>query len=117
MKRFAVICSIFLGLSPTILTAQDAPDWWVGVWAYDVTWCAGQGAGPPIEITSDTLFGYENTCSISATNEITEATVHMLLKCSGEGEPYKTEYIFLRGESSLWMWLGYDEPMQFHYCN
>lgn len=123
MKQIALIFAIIMGLSPTILTAQDASEWWVGKWAYDASWCVDPQAGElrthpaPIEITSDTVFGLENTCVISAANVITESAAHMLLKCNGEGLSYKEERIFLRGENSIWMWFGSDAPLQFHFCN
>ena len=115
MKRLALILALLPG-------AAMAGDWWQGVWAFDMDWCAtadkiGSVTPAPIAITETQIIGYENTCTIAKTREAGDLNaVFMALLCEGEGETYEEQRLILRGDDSIWIWFGSDEPLQFHKC-
>lgn len=72
------------GVGPAMPSAGPAS--FVGAWAARPAWCANR-AGPeqPIRITTTRFEGYENTCAISAIDQVNsgyEAT----MTCRGEGQ-------------------------------
>lgn len=63
----------------------SGPQSFVGRWAADVAWCLNeQGPERPIEITVTRFEGYENSCAITAVDQVSEG-YEANLSCTGEG--------------------------------
>jgi len=63
----------------------SGPRSFVGRWAADVAWCPNiTGAERPIEITTTRFEGYENSCAISAVDQIADG-YEAALTCTAEG--------------------------------
>lgn len=115
MKRLVLL----LALLPGTARAQD---WWQGIWAWDAEWCAaaeqiGSVTPAPIAITATEVLGYENTCRITGSRQISESVVHMSLSCAAEGSLFPEDRLIMRGENAIWIWFGANEPIEFKTCN
>ncbi len=63
------------------------PPLFIGIWAADPAWCDnGEDEPGPIEFTSDSFLGYENSCDIVSAVEGTDGGWRLNLRCTGEGE-------------------------------
>lgn len=98
---------------PHTAHAADMP--WVGVWAADASWCKAKGqtgeqAGAPIRITAKEIKGYENACKIDAVKPggLRRAWA-VSSTCSGEGEPYKRQSLFIVSEDDKQLNIAEDD--------
>jgi hypothetical protein len=114
-----VLAIALMVLSPA---AAAADTWWQGIWAWDKAWCKdaawiGSVTPAPIAITSSEVLGYENSCRIFRADEMRALNaVQLQLECQSEGETYDESRLIMKGENSIWMWFGADEPLKFHRC-
>ena len=69
-------------------TPAPAPDTapLFGIWAADLSWCAGDGEGFPITITETRFEGRENSCDITELADSGDGAFTATLACSSEGQ-------------------------------
>lgn len=94
------------------MVPSRGPPSFVGRWAADVAWCAApQGERRPIEITATRFEGYENSCAISAVEEVADgyvASLSCLSEGVGSGERVK---LAVAGDTLRMTWLDRGEPV------
>ena len=113
--------TLLLTLWPLSVAAQDTPDWWLGVWAWDPAFCVnkdrvGAATPAPIIITANEVLGYENSCAITSARDINESTIYLTLTCQSEGSDYDDDRVIMRGADGIWIWYGYDAPAHYTSC-
>lgn len=111
-----------LALLPLAAQAGEAPDW-AGVWAFDPAWCAnadriGAASPAPVRLTADRFEGLENTCRITAAEQVgMQSAWRLVFVCQSEGETYDEEtLIMLDGRDTLYRWDGVGAPLAFTRC-
>lgn len=87
----------------------SGPRSFVGRWAADVAWCPNTtGAERPIEITTTRFEGYENSCAISAVDQIADG-YEAALTCTAEGAVSNERVrLSVTGQTLRLTWLNRD---------
>ncbi|HYC67564.1 hypothetical protein [Brevundimonas sp.] len=88
------------------------PRSFVGRWAADVSWCPNTtGPERPIEITTTRFEGYENSCAISAIDQVADG-YEAVLTCTAEGTVSNERVrMAVSGQAMRLTWLNRDNAV------
>ncbi|HGG06443.1 MAG TPA: hypothetical protein ENK28_13375 [Aliiroseovarius sp.] len=99
----------------------NAEPWGTGVFAADPGMCVPGNIeqtrlNGAIEISGDAIIGYESSCAITVTREMSARVTYLSLTCAGEGESWDEERVLFRDEATIWMWRGAGLPIEYTPC-
>lgn len=109
---------IMAALLPSALVAEP----WHGIWSADPAWCAqadriGSVTPAPILLSDTEMLGYENSCDIVSTTEVTELNAWKIqTSCFSEGDSYEDARLLMVDGDTMFMWFGGEEPIRFDRC-